>query len=155
MAHARSRVDGGGALPSCCAQPGEQIFDIPDLSRGGRGPKSVVSPSPCPNWLSASGVGTSGQARVGGSERGSRAGTHRNTPRGSAGRWKPLEELSTSHSLQAAVSRCESLPTQAPQPLSFKWGRTVVWVQWARSRRPLPPRALSLSEGPDAAPCFS
>lgn len=62
---------------------------------------------------------------MGGSERGSRAWTHPYTPRGRAGRWKPLEELSTSHSLQAAVSRCESLPTRAPQPLSFKWGRTA------------------------------
>lgn len=146
----------GRGLTSRLRPAPEQIFDIPDLSRGGEAPKATFPPPPGLIGLALPGVGTSGQSQVGGPEKCSRAWTQGYPPRGSADRRKLLEELPTSHSLQAAVSRCESpLLILAPQSLSFSWGRAGVWVQWARPRRPPPPPVLSLSEGLDTVLCFS
>lgn len=116
LAHARSRTGGGGALPCCCALPREQIFNIPGLSRGGGARRATFPPPSSLIGLALSGVGTSGQARVRCPETRSRPRTPTYTPRGNVDHLNPLE-LSTSHSLQAAVSGRESLPSQAPQSL--------------------------------------
>lgn len=93
LAQARFRVDGGGVLTRCRAQPREQIFDIPGLSRGGRGLKSDISPSPGLDWLSASGGGDQQTGPGGRSREGQPRVDTRLPPRGSAGCPKSLEAV--------------------------------------------------------------
>lgn len=143
MAHARA----GGAGPDLAAAPGpaSKYLTFQTYLEGGEARKATLPPPPGPIGSAFPGVG--------GPERGSGAWTPGYSPRGCAGRRKP-EGLSASHSLQAAVSRCEALPTPALQSLSFRGGRAGAWVQGARRRRPPPPGRVRHSRVPERRPAF-